>query len=83
LLKYKFGITVVWYFCINLAQIKPDIRMLKKWVFIIVILFATLHAKAQVTDHRDDYLKEKDTVLGIAIELEEVIIDKNQIKISD
>lgn len=57
--------------------------MLKKLVFFIVILFATLQAKAQVTDHRDDYLKEKDTVLGIAIELEEVVIDKNQIKISD
>ena len=83
MLKYKFGITVVWYFCINLAQIKPEIRMLKKWVFFIVIVFATLHANAQVTDHRDDYLKEKDTILGIAIELEEVIIDKNQLKISD
>jgi hypothetical protein len=40
------------------------------------------HANAQV-DHRDDYLKEKDTVLGVAIELEEVIINKNQIKIDD
>ena len=39
-------------------------------------------AKAQI-DHRDDYLKEKDTVLGVAIELEEVIINKNQIKIDD
>lgn len=28
-------------------------------------------------------LKKKDTILGIAIELEEVVIDKNQIKISD
>ena len=41
-----------------------------------------VHANAQI-DHRDDYLKEKDTVMGIAIELEEVVIDKNQIKISD
>jgi len=40
------------------------------------------HANAQV-DHRDDYLKEKDTVLGVAIELEEVIINKNQVKIDD
>ena len=44
--------------------------------------FVAVAANAQV-DHRDDYLKEKDTVLGIAIELEEVVIDKNQIKISD
>lgn len=56
--------------------------MLKKFGFLILILFLSLQTKAQV-DHRDDYLKEKDTVLGIAIELEEVVIDKNQIKISD
>lgn len=57
--------------------------MLKKYALFVVMLFVAFHAKAQVIDHRDDYLKEKDTVLGIAIELEEVIIDKNQIKISD
>ena len=57
--------------------------MLKKYALFIVILFVAFQAKAQVIDHRDDYLKEKDTVLGIAIELEEVVIDKNQIKISD
>lgn len=57
--------------------------MLKKYALFIIILFVAFQAKAQVIDHRDDYLKEKDTVLGIAIELEEVVIDKNQIKISD
>jgi hypothetical protein len=57
--------------------------MLRKYAFLIVLFIAALQAKAQVTDHRDDYLKEKDTILGIAIELEEVIIDKNQIKNSE
>ena len=56
--------------------------MLKKYVFFIVMLFLAVHATAQI-DHRDDYLKEKDTILGIAIELEEVVIDKNQLKISE
>ena len=83
MLKYKFGITVVWYFCINLAQTKTEISMLRKYVLFIGILLVTFTSKAQVIDHRDDYLKEKDTVLGVAIELEEVIIDKNQIKISE
>ena len=46
------------------------------------MLFVAVHGHAQI-DHRDDYLKEKDTILGLAIELEEVIIDKNQVKISD
>lgn len=46
------------------------------------VCFMSSHANAQV-DHRDDYLKEKDTVLGVAIELEEVIINKNQVKIDD
>ena len=56
--------------------------ILKKYMFFIVVCFTAIQSNAQ-EDHRDDYLKEKDTVLGIAIELEEVVIDKNQIKISD
>lgn len=56
--------------------------MVKKFGFLMLILFLSVQAKAQV-DHRDDYLKETDTVLGVAIELEEVVIDKNQIKISE
>jgi hypothetical protein len=66
-----------------LAQIKRNMTILKKYALFIVVVVLTFQAKAQVTDHRDDYLKEKDTILGIAIELEEVVIDKNQIKISD
>jgi ABC-type transporter MlaC component len=57
--------------------------MVRKYVFFIVLLVTAIQANAQVTDHRDDYLKENDTLLGVAIELEEVIIDKNQIKISE
>jgi len=56
--------------------------MLKKFGILVFTLVAFCQSQAQV-DHRDDYLKEQDTVLGIAIELEEVIIDKNQIKIND
>ena len=44
--------------------------------------FVAVTANAQI-DHRDDYLKEKDTVLGVAIELEEVVISKHQIKIDE
>lgn len=51
-------------------------------MFFLLIGLAPFLAKAQI-DHRDDYLKEKDTVLGVAIELEEVIINKNQIKIDE
>jgi hypothetical protein len=57
--------------------------MLKKYRLFLVMLLLAFQVNAQVTDHRDDYLKEKDTVLGVAIELEEVVIDKNQIKISE
>ncbi len=57
-------------------------RILKTQLFLILFFFIAIGANAQI-DHRDDYLKEKDTVLGVAIELEEVIIDKNQIKIND
>lgn len=56
--------------------------MLKKYMFLLIVCLVPFLAKAQI-DHRDDYLKEKDTVLGVAIELEEVIINKNQIKIDD
>ena len=56
--------------------------MIKKYMFFLLIGLAPFLAKAQI-DHRDDYLKEKDTVLGVAIELEEVIINKNQIKIDE
>lgn len=56
--------------------------MLKKYMFFIIICLVSVQANAQI-DHRDDYLKEKDTVLGVAIELEEVIINKNQVKIDD
>ena len=56
--------------------------MLKKYMFFIIICLVSAQANAQI-DHRDDYLKEKDTVLGVAIELEEVIINKNQVKIDD
>ena len=56
--------------------------MLKKYMFFIIVCFVSAQANAQI-DHRDDYLKEKDTVLGVAIELEEVIINKNQVKIDD
>jgi hypothetical protein len=62
---------------------KTAIRMLRKYAFLLILFIVALQAKAQVIDHRDDYLKEKDTVLGFAIELEEVIIDKNQIKNSE
>ena len=82
MLKYKFGITVVWYFCINLAQIKRTMRIFKKHLLLILISLMAFAANAQV-DHRDDYLKEKDTVLGVAIELEEVVISKHQIKIDE
>ena len=51
-------------------------------MFFIIICLVSAQANAQI-DHRDDYLKEKDTVLGVAIELEEVIINKNQVKIDD
>ena len=54
----------------------------KKHILLFVLCLMGFGVNAQI-DHRDDYLKEKDTVLGIAIELEEVVIDKNQIKISD
>ena len=54
----------------------------KKNILIIFLLFVAAQAKAQI-DHRDDYLKEQDTVLGVPIELEEVIINKNQIKIDE
>ena len=56
--------------------------ILKKHLLFIMLCLLPMAGFAQV-DHRDDYLKEKDTILGIAIELEEVVIDKNQIKISD
>lgn len=54
----------------------------KKHILLFLLCLMGFGANAQI-DHRDDYLKEEDTVLGIAIELEEVVIDKNQIKISD
>lgn len=56
--------------------------IIKKYLLLLLVAFSTLVANAQ-EDHRDDYLKEKDTVLGVAIELEEVIISKNQIKIDE
>ena len=56
--------------------------MLKKYGFFLLIIFISSTGLAQV-DRRDDYLMEKDTVLGLAIELEEVVIDKNQVKIND
>lgn len=56
--------------------------ILKKYLFLIMLSFVTIGVYSQ-EDRRDDYLKEKDTVVGIAIELEEVVIDKNHIKISD
>ncbi|CAM3948114.1 DUF4294 domain-containing protein [Flavobacterium antarcticum] len=57
-------------------------NIFKKHILLLLLCFMGFGANAQI-DHRDDYLKEKDTVLGIAIELEEVVIDKNQVKISD
>lgn len=56
--------------------------MLKKCLLFTVLLLAVCHSRAQ-EDRRDDYLKEKDTILGVAIELEEVIIDKNRTKIDE
>ncbi|MDD3005371.1 DUF4294 domain-containing protein [Flavobacterium sp.] len=56
--------------------------MFKKYGFFLIIIFISFNGWAQV-DRRDDYLKEKDTVLGVAIELEEVVINKNQVKIND
>lgn len=56
--------------------------MLKKYGFFLVMFFLVVKGMAQV-DRRDDYLKEKDTVLGIAIELEEVVISKHKIKINE
>lgn len=57
-------------------------RILKKYLLFIILCLLSTAGFSQI-DHRDDYLKENDTVLGIAIELEEVVIDKNQVKISD
>lgn len=56
-------------------------KLIKSLLFIIVLLFSTI-ASAQ-KDKRDDYLKEKDTLLGEPIQLEEVIINPNQIKIDE
>ncbi len=56
--------------------------MLKKCLLFTVLLLAAFHSQAQ-EDRRDDYLKEKDTIMGVAIELEEVIIDKNRGKIDE
>jgi len=51
---------------------------MKFFRYIFIAFIITSFASAQ-EDKRDDYLKEPDT-LGLPIELEEIIIDKNQIK---
>jgi len=56
--------------------------MFKRCMLFIVFLLIAFQSNAQ-EDRRDDYLKEKDTLMGVAIELEEVIIDKNRVKIDE
>lgn len=56
-------------------------KLIKSLLFIIVLLFSTITTAQE--DKRDDYLKEKDTLLGEPIELEEVIINPNQIKVDE
>lgn len=48
-----------------------------KYVF-LTLMFATVSYAQE--DRRDDYLKEPDTTLGAPIDLDEVIIDRNQLK---
>lgn len=55
--------------------------LIKSFAFIFLLIFTTTIFAQE--DKRDDYLKEQDTTLGVPIELEEVIINKNQIKVDE
>ena len=50
--------------------------------FVAVVLLSSTLGVAQ-EDKRDDYLKEQDTTLGPAIQLEEVMVGKGKYKVDD
>ena len=71
---YKIGITVA-YILYNFAKI-----FVMRIVCIIFILFFVVQVRAQV-DPRDAYLNQQtDSILGPTVQLEELVINKNQIK---